>query len=121
MNYQSQKQLDSESTSIMESEADRLRKEILLLTEQLEAKQQQLNRCEKSNGGGTGDHILCRDEIVRYSRQIIMPNMGVRGQVKLKKSSALIVGMGGLGCPAASYLVGAGIGNYGMSLYLSKV
>lgn len=53
---------------------------------------------------------LTNREIARYSRQIILPGVGVAGQKKLKASSVLIVGAGGLGCPVASNLAGAGIG-----------
>ena len=43
-------------------------------------------------------------EIERYSRQIILKNIGIIGQKKLKSSKVLIVGLGGLGCPAVEYL-----------------
>lgn len=55
---------------------------------------------------------LTNREIARYSRQIILPGVGVAGQKKLKASSVLVVGAGGLGCPVASNLAGAGIGEY---------
>ena len=51
------------------------------------------------------------EELLRYSRQIMLPEMDVNGQQKLINSSVLIVGMGGLGCPVAMYLVAAGVGN----------
>ena len=60
------------------------------------------------------DHDLSPEEILRYSRQLIIPEIGVKGQIKLKESSILIVGCGGLGSPLALYLSAAGIGRIGI-------
>lgn len=60
---------------------------------------------------------LTNEEIARYSRQIILSDVGVKGQLNLKNSSILIVGAGGLGCPSALYLAGAGIGRIGIVDY----
>ena len=55
-----------------------------------------------------------QNEILRYSRHIRLPEVGLAGQEKLKKASILIVGLGGLGSPAALYLAAAGIGKIGL-------
>lgn len=57
---------------------------------------------------------LSNDEILRYSRHLLIPEVGLEGQAKLKSSSVLIVGTGGLGSPAALYLAAAGIGRIGL-------
>src|SRR5262245_38121196 len=57
---------------------------------------------------------LTPDEIKRYSRHLIMPEMGVDAQRQLKASSVLCIGAGGLGSPAAMYLAAAGIGRLGV-------
>lgn len=57
---------------------------------------------------------LSSKEISRYSRQIVLPEVGLSGQQKLKSASVLIIGAGGLGSPAALYLAAAGIGRIGI-------
>ncbi|MEO1747671.1 MAG: ThiF family adenylyltransferase, partial [Pseudomonadota bacterium] len=51
------------------------------------------------------------DEIERYARQIIMPEIGGAGQQKLRHARVTIIGAGGLGCPCALYLAGSGVGH----------
>uniref|UniRef100_A0A6G1SPY1 Adenylyltransferase and sulfurtransferase MOCS3 homolog n=2 Tax=Aceria tosichella TaxID=561515 RepID=A0A6G1SPY1_9ACAR len=58
--------------------------------------------------------LLSKDEIGRYARQMIMEEFGPQRQANLKKASALIIGAGGLGCPAAVYLGAGGIGCLGV-------
>jgi sulfur-carrier protein adenylyltransferase/sulfurtransferase len=57
---------------------------------------------------------LSKDEILRYSRHLIMPEVGTEGQLKLKAAKVLLVGTGGLGAPLGLYLAAAGVGRIGL-------
>ncbi len=57
---------------------------------------------------------LTSDELQRYARHLVLPHVGESGQERLRASSALIIGLGGLGSPAALYLAAAGIGRLGV-------
>jgi adenylyltransferase/sulfurtransferase len=60
---------------------------------------------------------LSHEEILRYSRHLLIPDVGLEGQRKLKAASVLIIGTGGLGSPVALYLAAAGIGHIGLVDY----
>lgn len=76
-------------------------------------------------GGAAGNSVLedgrgeklTNDEIMRYSRHLLLKEIGVKGQKKLKVSKVLIVGLGGLGAPLAQYLAAAGVGTIGLVDY----
>ena len=57
---------------------------------------------------------LNKDEILRYSRHLIMPEVGMEGQLKLKAAKVALIGTGGLGAPLGMYLAAAGIGRIGL-------
>lgn len=61
--------------------------------------------------------ILTREEVLRYSRHLLIPEVGLGGQQKLKAASVLVIGTGGLGSPVAMYLAAAGVGRIGLVDY----
>jgi sulfur-carrier protein adenylyltransferase/sulfurtransferase len=71
---------------------------------------------EDGDGEGEEGHKVSfsSGEFARYSRHLIMPEVGLEGQSKLKSASVLIVGAGGLGTPSATYLAAAGVGRIGI-------
>ncbi|GAU96450.1 hypothetical protein RvY_07894-2 [Ramazzottius varieornatus] len=65
---------------------------------------------ERVEFGKTYTSPLTPEEVNHYSRQLVLPQFGVEGQIKLKNTSVLLVGAGGLGCSAAIHLAGSGVG-----------
>src|SRR5579884_2550668 len=57
---------------------------------------------------------LSPNEVARYSRHLIMPEVGMEGQQRLKAASVLLIGAGGLGSPLGLYLAAAGVGRIGL-------
>ena len=76
------------------------------------------NDPEEMSTQGSGDELrkapLSNEEIRRYARQIILPEIGMEGQRRLKQASVLLIGAGGLGSPAGLYLAAAGVGRIGV-------
>src|SRR4051794_41699873 len=65
-------------------------------------------------GPRAADMTLSPQEVARYSRHLILPEVGLDGQKRLKASGVLLIGAGGLGSPLALYLAAAGVGRIGL-------
>ncbi|KAL3279397.1 hypothetical protein HHI36_016907 [Cryptolaemus montrouzieri] len=91
-------------------EISELKDEILELKTLLKQKEKRLKELINSSENCPYSTQLSCQEISRYSRHMLIPQIGMKGQIAMKQSSVLIIGLGGLGCPAALYLAAAGIG-----------
>src|SRR6266403_417956 len=79
-----------------------------------EAAQAEMPANRRQDVGAPALPMLSNEEVARYSRHLIMPEVGMTGQRKLKAASVLMIGTGGLGAPLGMYLAAAGVGRLGL-------
>lgn len=110
----------------LKSEIERLRRENLSLRNKVKEYEEQSSSFKELPGVEENhnlayqkyvSHHLNADDLERYGRQLILNEIGVKGQEKILNSKVLIVGAGGLGCPVSLYLAGAGVQKLGIVDY----
>ena len=78
-----------------------------------------ITKLSMSNDSNDSDVELSKEEISRYSRHLVLGDVGMTGQKSIKNASVLVIGAGGLGSPCLMYLAAAGIGHIGIVVSLS--